>query len=68
MSKEIKETDKPFILAIVSSAITVLNILIAGLGAYLHNESMTSTGFELLKFTFPLTSMAWAFYFQRSGQ
>ena len=63
MSKEISEKDKPFVLAIVSSGITVLNIILAGIGAYTSNKEMISVSVEMLKFTFPLTTMAWTFYF-----
>ena len=63
MSKEISEKDKPFILAIVSSGITVLNIILAGIGAYTGNKEMITVSIEMLKFTFPLTTMAWTFYF-----
>jgi len=63
MSKEISEKDKPFVLAIVSSGITVLNIILGGIGAYTSNKEMISVSIEMLKFTFPLTTMAWTFYF-----
>jgi len=63
MSKEISEKDKPFVLAIVSSGITVLNIILAGIGAYTSNKEMITVSIEMLKFTFPLTTMAWTFYF-----
>jgi len=63
MSKEISERDKPFALAIVSSGITVLNIILAGIGAYTSNKEMITVSVEMLKFTFPLTTMAWTFYF-----
>ena len=63
MSKEISEKDKPFVLAIVSSGITVLNIILAGIGAYTGNKEMVTVSVEMLKFTLPLTTMAWTFYF-----
>ena len=63
MSKGISERDKPFALAIVSSGITVLNIILAGIGAYTSNKEMITVSIEMLKFTFPLTTMAWTFYF-----
>ena len=63
MSKGISERDKPFILAIVSIGITVLNIILAGIGAYTSNKEMVTVSVEMLKFTFPLTTMAWTFYF-----
>ena len=65
MSREnIPERDKPFFLAIISSIITVTAIIIAAIGAYLRNEAMVEVGKETLKFTFPLTTMAWTFYFK----
>jgi hypothetical protein len=60
---EVKETDKPFILALVSSAITILNIVLIAIGASTNNQQMMNTFVETLKFTFPLTTMAWTFYF-----
>lgn len=65
MSKELNERDKPFILALVSSGTAILNIIIAAYGAYTNNGSMTETGLECLKFTFPLTTMSWAYYFKK---
>ena len=61
--QEIPERDKPFYLALVSF-ITVLSIVIAAVGALYNNESMVETGKEALKFTFPLTTMAWTFYYK----
>ena len=60
---KLPEKDKPFILALVSSGITILNIILAMVGAYIGNSSMTDSGVELLKFTFPLTMSAWTYYF-----
>jgi len=60
---EIKETDKPFILALVSSVITVLSIVVTAIGAYANNITMKDTGIEIMKYTFTLTTMAWTFYF-----
>jgi len=62
--QEIPERDKPFYLALVSSFITILSIIIAAAGAFYNNESMVETGKESLKFTFPLTTMAWTFYYK----
>lgn len=63
--KSVPEHDKPFYLAIVASAITVLTIIVAAVGAYLGNDALRSTGLEALKFTFPLTTAAWTYYFQK---
>jgi hypothetical protein len=60
---EVKETDKPFILALISSGITILNIVFIAVGALTNNKQMIDTCVETLKFTFPLTTMAWTFYF-----
>jgi len=62
--KEIPERDKPFYLALVSSFITIFSIVIAAVGALYNNEQMVETGKEALKFTFPLTTMAWTFYYK----
>ena len=64
MSTEIPEADKPFYLAMVAAGITILNIVLLGVGSYLHNKAMADNALETLKFTFPLTTMAWAFYFK----
>jgi len=63
--KQVSEKDKPFILALVSSAITVTTIVITAIGAYLGKQDMVKEGVEALKFTFPLTTMAWVFYFKK---
>jgi len=63
VNRDVSEKDKPFFLAIIASAITIMNILIASIGAYLHNEELTNQGMETLKFTFPLTMAAWTYYF-----
>jgi len=44
--ENIPERDKPFYLAIVSSAITVITIIIAAIGAFYGNESMVEVGKE----------------------
>ena len=62
---EVKESDKPFILALISSGITVLNIVLAAVGAYTGNSQMMNNSVESLKFTFPLTTMAWTFYLKK---
>lgn len=61
--QQVNEKDKPFILALVASGITVLNIVITAIGAATHNQEMTAQGMETLKFTFPLTMAAWTYYF-----
>ena len=60
----IPERDKPFYLAVVSSIITISTIIIAAIGAFYGNAEMVEVGKETLKFTFPLTTMAWTFYFK----
>jgi len=65
MSEVVPERDKPFILALVASGITILNVLIAAIGAQTGNVTMKDTGLEGLKFTFSLTMAAWAFYFKK---
>jgi hypothetical protein len=67
-NRDISEKDKPFILALIASAITIMNILIAAIGAYLHNEDLTTQGMETLKFTFPLTMAAWTYYLGKNSQ
>ena len=62
-NKDVSDKDKPFILALVASAITILNIAFAAAGALLHNELMVATSIDTLKFTFPLTMAAWVYYF-----
>jgi len=65
MSTQVNERDKPFILALVASGTALVNIIIAAYGAFTGNASMTDTGIECLKFTFPLTTMSWAYYFKK---
>lgn len=62
-NKDLSEQDKPFILALVASAITVMNIILAAIGAYTANQLMVATSIDTLKFTFPLTMAAWVYYF-----
>jgi len=64
--KEIPESDKPFYLAIVSSVVTGLCIVIGAIGAVYKNVEMIDFATESLKFTFPLTMMSWAFYFKKN--
>jgi len=64
MTQQVSEKDKPFILALTSAGITVLSIIVAAVGALQGNSTMRDTGIEVLKFTFPLTTMAWVFYFK----
>lgn len=66
-NKDLSEKDKPFILALVASAITILNIAIAAIGAFNHNTEMVTQGMETLKFTFPLTMAAWTYYFGKQS-
>jgi len=60
--KQISEKDKPFILALVGSAITVATIVITAVGAWFGKPEMVKEGVDALKFTFPLTTMAWTYY------
>ena len=62
-NKNMSEKDRPFILALVASGITILNIVLAAVGAYTDNELMVTTSIDTLKFTFPLTMAAWVYYF-----
>lgn len=61
----VSERDKPFILALISAGITVTSLVFAVVGAFLHNQEMTNTAVDTLKFTFPLTAMAWTFYLKK---
>jgi len=61
---KISEKDKPFVLAVVASGITLTCIVIGAIGAYFGNKDMTETAIEALKFTFPLTTLSWGFYFK----
>jgi hypothetical protein len=65
--KGVSEKDKPFVLAIVAAGITATNIVIAGVGALLHNPEMMNEAIDTLKYTFPLTVTAWAFYFKSNS-
>ena len=66
MSEEkIPEKDKPFVLALVSAGITILTVVFAAVGAYTGNTTMMDNSVETLKFTFPLTMMAWTFYLKK---
>ena len=60
----VPEKDKPFILALISAGVTILNIGIMAYGALTGNQEMVTSAMESLKFTFPLTTMAWTFYFK----
>lgn len=57
------DKDKPFILALLASGITILNIVFAAVGALVGNKDMTTESIEIMKYTFTLTTTAWAFYF-----
>lgn len=61
----VSERDKPFVLALISAGITIVSLAFAVIGAFLHNQEMTNTSVEALKFTFPLTAMAWTFYLKK---
>ena len=63
--KRISERDKPFVLALVSAGITILTIVFATVGAYTGNTTIVDNSVETLKFTFPLTMMAWTFYLKK---
>lgn len=65
--KQISEKDKPFVLALVGSAITVLNIVTIAIGAWTGKTIMVENGMEALKFTFTLTTVAWSFYFGKKS-
>lgn len=60
---DIREKDKPFILGLISGALTIVQVL---LGVVVPDAR------EWLKFTFPetfiLTTTAWAFYFAKKGE
>jgi len=61
--KQVPEKDKPFVLALVGSAITVTTIIVTAIGAWFGKTEMVEKGMDTLKFTFPLTTMAWTYYF-----
>jgi hypothetical protein len=63
--KVVSEKDKPFILALISSGITILTVVLSAVGAYTGNTQMMNNGIDSLKFTFPLTTMAWTFYLKK---
>lgn len=60
---QVPDKDKPFILALIASGITVLNIIVAATGAIFDNQAMMAQSVDILKYTFTLTTTAWAFYF-----
>ena len=59
---KVPEQDKPFIIAMVSAAITVMTGFAAIIGAYLGNSAMAQEGEKIFTDTLPLTASAWAFY------
>jgi len=61
----VPEKDKPFILALIASTITILNIVLAAVGAYTGNTIMMNNSVDTLKYTFTLTTMAWVFYLKK---
>ena len=62
---ELDEKDKPFILALVGSAITILFGIFTAVSAPVLNPDMSKTVFEM---TLPLTSTAWGYYFAKKQQ
>jgi hypothetical protein len=60
---EIKETDKPFVLALIAAALTAGEVFAFCYAAILGLKDAASAIFDMLKFTFSLTATAWGFYF-----
>jgi hypothetical protein len=60
---EVSEKDKPFILALVASGITIMTVLMTAVGAYQGKADLVQAGMDMLKFTFTLTTAAWVYYF-----
>jgi len=62
---KVNEKDKPFILALIASGINILEIGLTAIGYFFQGpeSALGSNGFEMLKFTFPLTMTAWTYYF-----
>jgi uncharacterized integral membrane protein len=61
-SAEVKEQDKPFVLALVSAGILVLLIVLTGVAALWGNRDAVQVMLDIMKFLFPLITMAWSFY------
>ena len=59
----VKETDKPFILALIAAGLTVGEVVALCYTAFLGLKDAAATIFDALKFTFTLTATAWGFYF-----
>jgi len=59
---EVKEQDKPFVLALISAGILVLLIVITGVAALWGNRDAVQVMLDVMKFLFPLITMAWSFY------
>jgi uncharacterized integral membrane protein len=59
---EVKEQDKPFVLALISAGILVLLIVLTGVAALWGNSDAVQVMLDIMKFLFPLITMAWSFY------
>lgn len=68
-TSEIAESDKPFILALVSAAITVLCIVLGIVASWFSgNAAVADWATKAFEGTLPLTVMAWSWYFHsKSG-
>lgn len=66
MTISVQDKDKPFVLALVASGITIINIILAALGGFAHNDVVVTTSVDAMKYTFTLTASAWTFYFGQS--
>lgn len=66
-NRDLSEKDKPFILALIASGITIINIAFAFVGSYLNNELMVTTSVDTLKYTFTLTMASWTYYFGKKA-
>ncbi len=69
IASEIPESDKPFILALVSAAITVLCIVLGIVASWFSgNAAVADWATKAFEGTLPLTVMAWSWYFHsKSG-
>jgi hypothetical protein len=63
VSEVVKEADKPFILALIASGLTVGEVVALCYAAVIGLKDAAAAIFDVLKFTFPLTATAWGFYF-----
>jgi hypothetical protein len=68
-ASEIPESDKPFILALVSAGITVLCIVLGIVASWFSgNAAVADWATKAFEGTLPLTVMAWSWYFHsKSG-